>query len=128
LIVEILRIVGPRLAGRRLTESRARVESAWNARNDVGKFVQEDFEVVRSVVEAADLLPALWLMGSLAGVYAQIAEHLVGVARLSPDYRRSYEIVLDALEAGNIKVACAALAAYFDRHDRRLLAGLGIRT
>lgn len=128
LIVEVMRIVGPRLAGRKLSASRTRVEAAWNARADVGKFVQEDFEVVRSVVEAADLLPALWLMGSLAGVYSQIAAHLVGGAPISPDYRRSYEIVLDALETGNTKVACAALAAYFDRHDRRLLAGLGIRT
>jgi hypothetical protein len=73
-------------------------------------------------------LPALWLLGSLFGIYAKIAVQLTGAAPAPTDYRRTYDAVFAALEAGRIKAACTALADYFERHDRRLLATLGIRT
>jgi DNA-binding FadR family transcriptional regulator len=127
LLVEVVRIVGPRLGPGSLAAAHAHVEAAWAARDDVGAFVREDFAVIRALVEAAQFLPALWMLGSLSGVYESIATRLSGAASAPRDYLASWRGVLDALEAGRVAVACEALGAYLLRHDKRLLSALGLK-
>ena len=117
LFVDVLKIVGDRIRPGSLAAARARPEA----------FVREDFEALRAVVEAADFLPALWLLGGLSEVYAQIAATLTGTVLAPPDYLASFRAVFDALEAGRTEAACTALSSYLGRHDRRLLATLGVR-
>lgn len=126
LFVEVLRIVGPRLVRGSLIEARAHVERAWTARDDIATFVREDFEAVRAVVDAGGFLPALWLLNGVAGVYGEIARTLTGAAMVPPDYLETYHTAFDHFEAGRTEDACAVLSAYLQRHDRRLLAALGV--
>lgn len=125
LLSEVLRLIGSRIRPGQLGVARRHVRAAWDARADAGTFVREDFEAMRAIVEAAEFLPALWMLGSLSGVYRAIAERLTGPALAPPDYLKSMGAVLDALEAGRAEAARKALAAYLDRHDRRLLRILG---
>jgi len=127
LFVEVLRIVGPRLGKGPLAPARAHAQAAWAARARVAEFVREDFEALRALVEAAEFLPALWMLGGLAQVYAQIANTLTGAAAVPTDYLSSYDQIFEALEAGRTTQACKLLADYLVRHDRRLLAALGIK-
>ncbi len=127
LFVEVMRIVAPRLEWAELGPARAHIEAAWAQRGSLEKFVREDFEAIRAMVEAANFLPALWMLGSLASVYAQIASRLTGAAMAPPDYMSSYNRIFDALENGRTQAACKELAHYLERHDKRLLAALGIK-
>jgi DNA-binding GntR family transcriptional regulator len=127
MFVEVLRTVGGRLAGRdALGAPRAHVAAAWDARADVSMFVRHDYEALRSLVEAAGFLPALWLLGGLAPVYSQIALTLTGASAAPADYPETFQLIFDALEAGQVKDACDRLGDYLDRHDRGLLAVLGV--
>lgn len=128
LFLEVLRQVAPRITAGSLGTARAAAEDAWTHRDDVGEFVARDFEAFRAVIEAAGFLPALWLLNDLAGVYLGIARTLTGVARLPDDYLATWKTVFDALEDGQPRTACEAMRAYLERHDRRLLAALGIST
>ncbi|HEY7953667.1 MAG TPA: GntR family transcriptional regulator [Polyangia bacterium] len=127
LFVDVLKIVGDRIRPGSLTAARAHAQAAFAARSRPEAFVREDFEAMRAVVEAADFLPALWLLGGLSEVYAQIAATLTGTVLAPPDYLASFRAVFDALEAGRTEAACTALSSYLGRHDRRLLATLGVR-
>jgi DNA-binding FadR family transcriptional regulator len=124
LVVDVVQIIAPRLGPGSLHGARLAARRAWDARDDVGHFVTLDFEVVRAVVDAAGFLPALWLLNGLAGVYAQIAQTLTGATMAPPQYLAAHDAVFDALEQGRASEACAAMSAYLDEHDRRLLAAL----
>lgn len=127
LFVEVLRQVAPRVTGyHALGAARHLVQEAWTHRDSIPEFVQADFEAFRAVIEAADFLPALWFLNDLASVYLEIARTLTGVATPPDDYVASYEFVFTALEKGRATQACDAMAAYLERHDRRLLSALGI--
>jgi GntR family transcriptional repressor for pyruvate dehydrogenase complex len=130
MFVEVLRMVGGRLAGRNaLAAARANAVSAWEARSDVGAFVRYDYEALRSLVEAAGFLPALWLLGGLAPVYNEIARTLTGSSPAPTDYPETYAKIFDQLEAGGqVQEAADSLGDYLDRHDQRLLAVLGVTT
>lgn len=129
LFIDVLRRLGPRLhRPGALAVARAAVHRAWEVRDDVAAFVRHDFEAFRAVVEAAHFLPAVWMLNSLAGVYVEIARTLSGAAVAPPDYVETYDAVFDAFEAGRTALGCAALAAYLDRHDERLLAVLGVQS
>jgi DNA-binding FadR family transcriptional regulator len=127
MFVEVLRVVGPRLAGKKLLgPAREHVAAAWRARADVAEFVGRDFEALRSVVEAAGFMPALWLLSGLAGIYGQIARSLTGASPAPNDYADTYGRVFDLLEAGHPDEACDLLRGYLVRHDQRMLHVLGI--
>lgn len=126
LLVEVLRLIGPRVVPGSLATARAHVKAAWAGRADGPTFVREDFEAIRAVVEAAGFLPALWMLGSIGGVYRQIADSIGGAVAPPRDYPRALGAVLDALEAGRADGAAALIDDYLRRHDRRLCAALGI--
>jgi DNA-binding FadR family transcriptional regulator len=127
MFVEVLRMVGARLAGRNaLAAARAAATAAWDSRADVSAFVRHDYEALRALVEAAGFMPALWLLGGLAPVYNEIARTLTGSSAAPPDYPDTYTAIFDALEAGQVKDAADRLADYLDRHDQRLLTVLGV--
>jgi DNA-binding GntR family transcriptional regulator len=128
MFVEVLRLVGGRLAGRNLlAASRAHVAAAWESRADVGAFVRHDYEALRSLVEVAGFLPALWLLGGLAPVYNEIARMLTGASPAPSDYPETFTAIFDDLEAGRTNEAADRLSDYLHRHDQRLLAVLGVQ-
>jgi DNA-binding FadR family transcriptional regulator len=126
LFVDVLRVVGARIRTGSLETARAHAEVAWTARAFVDQFVRADFEVLRAIVEAAEFLPAVWLLGTVSQVYTAIAAALIDAALPPADYLTTYNAMFDALEGGMVDEACQILDAYFSRHDRRLLAAWGI--
>ena len=119
LALALLADVPPRLAGRNLSVVRQRIETAWAARNAVNDFVRCDFDVLRQVLQEAELWPALWLLNDLGDVYLQLATRLTDVAFLSPSYRETLLDAVTALEAGHSKRALRLLCEYLEDNDRR---------
>jgi GntR family transcriptional regulator, transcriptional repressor for pyruvate dehydrogenase complex len=124
LFLDVLRLVAPRLVPGRLDAARAHVARAWAARDDAAAFIREDFEAVRAMAAAARLLPALWMLNSVAGVYRELASTLGGAAHLPDDYLDVYRQVMAALERNDAETACAAMTRYLENHDRCLLGAL----
>jgi len=121
-LLEVIRLVAPRLDEKKLLPARAAVERAWAARHDVATFVAEDFECIRAIAQAAGTLPAVWMLNTISGVYLEIAKTMTGAAMVPETYLDTYRSVLAALERGNGTAACDELGRYFDHYDRRLVA------
>jgi DNA-binding FadR family transcriptional regulator len=124
-LIDILRLVARRTTAGSLAGARAAARRAWEARHDIVTFQREDLEMLRAILLSARVLPALWMLNGLVRVYLDLAR-TVGSALIVPeDYLDSYEAVFAALERQDPDAACAALGAYLDHHDRRLMAALG---
>jgi len=125
LVLDVLGIVAQRCAAPgALDEARVAVQRAWRSRREPAAFVACDFEVMRLVLEAAELLPAIWLFNDLAGVYLQIAQLLAGGLAVPKSYREKYQAVLDALESGDGEGARRLMADYLAAHDRQLMSAV----
>ena len=127
LLATILPTVIGRLSGQELTQTRALVESAWESRDAPGAFAAADFKMIRSLFEAAQMLPAIWTLNRVARVYVDIAQSVSGALPPPEDYLQSHGRWLDALAAGDSQRALTLLDDYFDRHDRRLLGLMGMQ-
>lgn len=123
-LVDILRLVAPRIVPGALAEARAAAERAFAARADLGTFLKEDFELVRAIPLAVRFLPALWMLNGMARVYLDLARTVQGPAMVPDDYLETYQTVFAALEARDAERAATVLARYLEEHDRRLLAAL----
>jgi GntR family transcriptional regulator, transcriptional repressor for pyruvate dehydrogenase complex len=126
LFIDVLRLVGPRVDPAFVGAARAAVARAWASRTDVGTCLREDFEFVRAITAAADFLPALWMLNSLAGTYLSLARMMTGAATVPDDYLATYELVINALERRDVDAACQAMQRYLERHDRAVLAALNV--
>jgi DNA-binding FadR family transcriptional regulator len=126
LFLDVLRLVAHRVNASALQEARAAVARAWASRADVGTFLREDFEFVRAIAVAADFLPALWMLNSLAGTYLSLARMMTGAATVPDDYLATYETVILALERRDAEAAVQAMDRYLQRHDKGVLAALNV--
>jgi DNA-binding FadR family transcriptional regulator len=126
MFLDVLRLVAPRVNADALGEARAAVARAWASRADVGTFLREDFEFVRAICVAADFLPALWMLNSLAGTYLSLARMMTGAATVPDDYLATYETVILALGRKEIDAALQAMEHYLERHDRAVLSALNV--
>ena len=68
------RLVAGRVPPGGTAAARAQVARAAAMRGTPAEFVREDFKVMRLVVEAAGLLPAVWMLNRLTSVYREVAE------------------------------------------------------
>jgi len=124
-LVDLVRLVAPRTAAGSLEAARAATRRAWEARHDTATFQREDLEMLRAMLLSVRLLPAVWLLNGLVRVYLDLAR-TVGSALVVPDdYLDAYDAIFAALERHDEPGAAAAMDAYLDHHDRRLLAALG---
>jgi DNA-binding FadR family transcriptional regulator len=125
--VNVLRMVAPRISPGSLGAARAALTRAWAARQDTAAFLHEDFELVRSITEAAEFLPALWMLNSLAGTYLEFGRTMMGSPSLvADDYVTTYEVVFSALEQNDADAACKAMARYLELYDQRILSAFSI--
>lgn len=116
-----------RLSGRRdpeLKEARKQLELAWEARRQPQVFLRHDFDVLRSILSAAESYPALWLLNDIANVYLPLAGLLGNAALPREDYFHCYTAMLDDLEAGYGEAAAMRLTLYLERNDRDLIAAM----
>ncbi len=125
LIVDLYELTAGRVRGDALVEVRRTVDRAWAARDELGRFLREDFEIQRSLLRAADFLPPLWLLNSIAEPYFSLASMLAGTAPLPDDYLRVYQRALDAVEHDDGKRAARIMTRYFVDYDKRLRDAMG---
>ena len=121
---EVIAMASGRIGAGGLERARALLGEAWEARHDPVEFVEKDFRMIRSVVEAAEMMPAVWMLNSVAGVYLEIASQFAFGGPVADDYRDELERVFAALERGDGEAAARDLGEYLERHDARLLVSL----
>lgn len=126
LLVDVVRLVAARMPPGGTALARAQVARAAAVRGTPAEFVREDFKVMRLVVEAAGLLPAVWMLNRMTSVYREVAELLSGQLRVPDDYAVAAGRYLDAIDRGDGETAARELGEYLARHDRTFTRALGV--
>lgn len=122
--LEVVRLTARRVPKGGTTPARAAMARAWSLRDQAG-YAHEDFEVMRTIVEAAQFTPGLWLLNRLAEVWFDAAAALRFAVRPPDDYVAVHTRFFDLIEAGDADTACTLMADYLERHDARLVGALG---
>jgi DNA-binding GntR family transcriptional regulator len=97
---------------------------AWSLR-DQASYPREDFEIMRTIAEAAQFTPGLWLLNRLADVWFDAAATLRFAVRPPDDYVAVHTRFFDLIEAGDADSACTLMGDYLERHDAKLVGALG---
>ncbi len=126
LFVDIVRLVAVRVSPGGTAAARNALDRAWALRDSPGLFQREDFQIIRSVVEAAGLLPALWVLNRVSGVYLDVADSISASFKPPADYHEAHTRFLDALDRGDGDQASAIMSDYLERHDRALTSALEV--
>jgi DNA-binding FadR family transcriptional regulator len=126
LFVDVIRLVAARVQPGGTVAARIALDRAWGLRDQPRLFQREDFQVIRAVCAAAGLLPALWVMNRIAGVYLDVAETISNTFKIPTDYYEAHTRLLDALDRGDADAACAILSDYLERHDSALVSALEV--
>lgn len=122
--LEVVRLTARRVPKGGTSPARAAMARAWSQRDQPG-YAREDFEVMRTIVEAAQFTPGLWLLNQLAEVWFDAAATLRFAMRPPDDYVAVYTRFFDLIEGGDAEGACVVMAEYLERHDARLVSALG---
>jgi GntR family transcriptional repressor for pyruvate dehydrogenase complex len=126
LFVDVIRLVATRVQPGGTSAARAALDRAWALRDGGHAFQREDFQIIKTIAEAAGLLPALWVLNRIAGVYLEVADSLSGTFKPPADYHASNSKFLDAVDKGDGDAAAAIMADYLERHDRSLVSALEV--
>jgi DNA-binding FadR family transcriptional regulator len=122
--LEVVRLTASRVPKGGTTAARSAMARAWSLRDQAG-YAREDFEVMRTIVEAAQFTPGLWLLNRLAEVWFDAAATLRFAVRPPDDYVAVHTRFFDLIEAGDAAAACALMGDYLERHDAKLVGALG---
>ncbi|HEY4180638.1 MAG TPA: GntR family transcriptional regulator [Kofleriaceae bacterium] len=123
IVGEVVRQVAPRVPKGGTAPARLAMARAWSMR-DAAAYPREDFEVLRTVVEAAAFTPGLWLLNRLADIYLDVASTLRFAIQAPPDYVPVHTKFFDLLEAGEATQASDIMTDYLQRHDAVITAML----
>jgi len=121
--LEVVRLTAARVPKGGTAGARAAMAQAWSLRDQAG-YAREDFEVMRTIAEAAQFTPGLWLLNRLADVWFDAAATLRFAVRPPDDYVAVYSRFFDLIEADEADTACTLLTEYFERHDGMLARAL----
>jgi GntR family transcriptional repressor for pyruvate dehydrogenase complex len=122
--LEVVRLTARRVPRGGTAAARAAMARAWALRNQTD-YVREDFEVMRTIAEAAQFTPGLWLLNRLAEVWFDAAATLRFAVRLPDDYVAVHTRFFDLIEAGEADAACTVMGEYLERQDAKLVGALG---
>jgi GntR family transcriptional regulator, transcriptional repressor for pyruvate dehydrogenase complex len=125
MLFEILNLVTERIPPGGTEAARHAAHKAWSLRHDGHAYAAADIDVTRELVEAADFLPALWLLNRLASVFEDLARSLGPMIRPPATYLESHERLFHAIEANDAARAVEIAREHFEAHDRELSAFLG---
>jgi len=126
LIVDVIRVVAPRIPDGGTMVARAACARAWAARNEPRQFIREDLEVMRAVAEAAGFVPGMWLLNRIATIYVDVGHLVHGAIRPADDYLDVHHRFFDALDHGDGATATSILTEWLERTDGILTRALGI--
>lgn len=122
--LEVVRLTASRVPPGGTLAARAAMARAWSLR-ETAAYAREDFEVMRSLVEAARFTPGLWLLNRLYSIWLDIASELRFAVRPPDDYVAVHTKFFDLIEAGKAAEATTLLGDYLERHDALLSRALG---
>jgi GntR family transcriptional repressor for pyruvate dehydrogenase complex len=124
-VLEVIKLTGSRIPKGGTAPARAAMARAWSVR-DTPNYAREDFEVMRSIAEAARFTPGLWLLNRIATLWADAGDALRFVIRPPDDYVQSHSKFFDLLETGDADGAYKTMAEYIQRHDDQLSKALQV--
>jgi DNA-binding FadR family transcriptional regulator len=124
-VLEVIRLTASRVPKGGTAGARAAMARAWSMR-DTGSYAREDFEIMRSIAEAARFTPGLWLLNRLAKLWFEAAGELQFAIRPPDDYVAVHSKFFDLLEDGKADEACTLMNDYLDRHDQKLAKALAV--
>ena len=124
-VLEVIKVTASRIPKGGTAQARAAMARAWSMR-DTPNYAREDFEVMRSIAEAARFTPGLWLLNRIATLWADAGDALRFVVRPPDDYVQSHTRFFELIEAGDAEGACTAMAEYIDRHDAQLAKAMQV--
>ena len=103
-----------------LNAARAAVERAWVCRAQPAVFGMLELDVMRRLLEAAGMLPSLWMLNQLASVYGPIlqarAQHAIPVEL----FRAVHLEFFDCLERKDVSGAIQAVDNYLEGVEEAL--------
>jgi DNA-binding FadR family transcriptional regulator len=121
--LEVIRLTANRVPKGGTLNARAAMARAWSLRESAA-YIREDFEVMRSIAEAARFTPGLWLLNRFASLWFDAADAIKFAIKLPEDYVQVHHKFFDLIEAGDVEGACAHMSAYLERHDADLVKAL----
>ncbi len=124
IVLEVVRQITNRVPKGGTAAARLAMARAW-AMRESPMYVREDFEVLRSVVEAAKFTPGMWMLNRVSNIYMDLASTLRFAIKLPPDYVQVHTQFFDLLEASKGDEAFALMTDYLDRHDTSVAKLLG---
>ncbi|HYB98744.1 MAG TPA: GntR family transcriptional regulator [Candidatus Limnocylindrales bacterium] len=122
IVLGMLELAAGRLQHGALAQARATVAQAWRSRTDLDLFAALDFQVTQQVLEAAGMLPAMWLLNKITPAYIESVRAIGRRAAVPSDYVAAHERVFDALEEGDGRRATRLMQKYMEAADRRRLS------
>jgi DNA-binding FadR family transcriptional regulator len=118
-VLEVIRLAAARLPEGGTANARAAMARAWSLRHTPA-YAREDFEIMRTIAEAARFTPGLWLLNRIAKLWTDAAQVVAFALRPPDDYVAVHTKLFDLLESGDGDAAARHVGAYLDRHDARL--------
>jgi len=103
-----------------LQGARDAVERAWACREDAAVFGMLELEVMRQLLEAAAMLPSLWMLNQLAAVYGPVLQARAHGKAPIENFREAHLRFFSALEERNVDLAREALEDYLDEVEEAL--------
>lgn len=118
-VVEVIRMTATRIPKGGTVHARAAMARAWSLR-DTASYIREDFEVMRSIAEAAKFTPGLWLLNRIAKLWVDAAGVVSFAVKPPDDYVAVHSKFFDLVESGDADAATKLMDEYLNRHDVRL--------
>jgi DNA-binding FadR family transcriptional regulator len=119
IVQEVIKQTASRVPKGGTAAGRLAMARAWSLR-DQPSYAREDFEVLRSVVEAARFTPGLWMLNRFADIYLDLATIMRFAVKAPEDYVPVHTKFFDLLEAGDAEAACTLMGGYLERHDQAI--------
>jgi len=124
-VLEVIRLTAGRVQKGGTGPARSAMARAWALRGQP-RYVDEDFEVMRTIAEAARFTPGLWLLNRMAALWIDAAHEIRFAIRPPDDYVAVHTKFFDLVEAGDADAAVALMGDYLDRHDAQLSRALTV--
>lgn len=125
-IRELVMMVSDRIEPGGTAPAREAAREAYAVRGQLREFIVTDFGVMRSVVEAGNFMPAVWLLNTISDVYIDIAHSLTGSINPPDEYLEVHNRFLDLLEEGRGEEAAAVIDRYLADWDKIMMAPLEV--
>jgi DNA-binding FadR family transcriptional regulator len=124
-VLEVIKLTASRIPKGGTAIARAAMARAW-AMKDTPSYAREDFEVMRSIAEAARFTPGLWLLNRIAKLWIDAASELSFAVKPPDDYVQVHGKFFDLVEDARADEAYTLMADYLERHDTRMAQALAV--